>query len=119
MTWGQRNRRGGNRQRRALRACKRVACITMLGLLAHASTAAADVCARSAVVAASAPAYFEFAAISQAKAAWGRKVARDPVLGRPYSSWARARATKVTCRQIAGRSRCIALGEPCRSGARP
>ncbi len=78
--------------------------------------AAADVCVQSATVAASPPGYFEFAAVSQAKAAWARKVTRDPKLGRPYSSWARARAAKVTCRDVGGRSRCIAVGDPCRSG---
>jgi hypothetical protein len=80
--------------------------------------ASADVCARSATVAASPPGYFEFAAVSQAKAAWARKVTRDPKLGRPYASWARARAAKVTCREVGGRSRCIAVGDPCRGGTK-
>jgi hypothetical protein len=84
-----------------------------------ATPAMAVVCARSAVVAVGQPEYFEFAAVSQAKATWARKVVRTAALGRPYSSWARARASRVTCRQIGGRQRCVAVGEPCRSGARP
>jgi hypothetical protein len=79
-----------HRRWRAL-ACSAV--VVALG----AVPAAAEVCARSATVAASPPGYFEFAAVSQAKAAWARKVARDPNLGRAYSSWAR---------------------DPCRSGAK-
>ena len=95
------------------------AILVVAGLGSSVSPAAAEVCARSATVATSGPGYFEFAAVSQAKAAWARKVARDPALGRAYSSWTRARASKVTCRPIAGRSRCVAVGDPCWSGSRP
>lgn len=95
-----------------------VVALTLVLVGVGSASAAAEVCVRSATVAAGAPEYFEFAAVSQAKAAWARKVGRDKALGRPYSSWARANAARVTCRQIGGRHRCIAVGEPCRSGGR-
>jgi hypothetical protein len=88
--------------------------MAIIVLVSPASAAA--VCATSSTVATGRPAYFQFAAASQAKTAWARKVGRDQKLGRAYGHWGRARDARVTCRQIAQRYRCVAVADPCRFG---
>ncbi len=76
--------------------------------------AAAVTCSKTSVVAISKPGYFRFAAAKQAQSAWSTKVALMQGLGPAYSRWAMARDSKVTCREIARRYRCVAVADPCR-----
>ena len=102
-----------------VRRCSgRVALVaSMLGLLGGlANPAAASVCTPSSVAAVSKSAYFQFAAVSQARATWSGKVARAPNLGKAFAHWRLARDRRVTCRQIAQRYRCVVVAQPCRLG---
>ena len=84
--------------------------------LSGVAPAAAVVCSSSTVVAAGQAEYFRFAAASQARAAWTGKVGRSRKLGTAYRHWSLANDSRVTCRRAGGRYRCVALGDPCRSG---
>jgi len=86
------------------------------GMLASGSAVAeASQCRSSSVAVSGGYAYFRFAAASQARAAWSRKVGRDAILGRAYAHWRAARDGRVTCRLIAQRYRCVAVAQPCAS----
>ena len=93
-----------------------VAVLVILAVAA-AAPAAAAVCMSSSASATSQAAYFQFAGASRARTAWRRKVVRDPKLGKPFSRWSRARDSRITCRQIAQRYRCVAVAQPCKSGS--
>ena len=88
----------------------------MIFAFVASGSASARVCAQSGVAATGAPAYFKFAATSQARAAWRRKVIAKSNLGQAYSRWSQARDAQITCRKIADRYRCVAVGDACRAG---
>ncbi len=92
-----------------------VAGVITVSCLVGTDTAEALVCAKSDVVAVGKPAYFKFAAVSQARDAWRRKAVAKAGLGASYSHWGNARDSKITCRRIANRYRCVAVAGACRS----
>jgi hypothetical protein len=79
--------------------------------------AEARVCANSSVSATGSTAYFKYFASKQARTAWSRKVTRNAKLGQAYSRWSLAKDSKMTCRNIADRFRCVAVADPCRDKA--
>lgn len=96
------------------------ACAILLGAAMAMTPAPAEAktCATRKISATGTTAQFAILGRVAARSAWSSKVAADPRLGPPYSSWLRSRDRRLVCRKVERRHLCLAVALPCRPDGR-
>jgi hypothetical protein len=88
-----------------------------VALALGATPAMAQVCAPRKISATGQTAQFALLGKISARTAWSSKVAGDPRLGSPYSTWLRGKERRLVCRKVERRHVCLAIALPCRSSS--